>query len=113
MKIPKHLKRPGMTDAQKKRTAAFVAERRKIMSKAPTYGTVEEATNEAVKLAKLDENSLPSVWKEPQDVGNNHAVVHTDYVEDAYNAGYTEEVNKQKIFDLANGRGTDEIEEVE
>ena len=113
MKVPKHLARPGITAGQKKHVVALVKASRSVMSKAPTFSTVEKAIEEAVKMAKREKLSLPSVWKEPQDIGNKHTVVHTDYIEDAYNAGYTEEVGKQKIFDLANGRGTDEIEEVE
>lgn len=113
MKIPKHLVRPGMTADRKKRVAAFVKERRALLSKAPVFDTTEEAVKEAVHMLKQEENSLPSVWKEPEDIGEKHAVVHTDFVEDAYNAGYAEEVDRQKIFDLAKGRGADEIEEVD
>ena len=67
----------------------------------------------AVQLAKEEEYSFPSVWKEPEDVGDKHAVVHTSIREKAQNAGYTEEINEQEIFNKANGRGTDEIEEVD
>lgn len=113
MKIPKHLAQPGLTDEQKKRVIAFVKECRQVMSKAPAFDTTEEAAEEAVKMAKKEEYSFPSVWKEPQDIGNKHAVVHTEIREEAQNAGYTEEIDEQKIFDLAKGRGTDEIEEVD
>ena len=113
MKIPKHLQRRDMSAAQKRHVLEFVKERRKLLSQAPTYGTVEEATSAAVKLAKKEKYSFPSVWKEPEDIGEKHAVVHTDYIEDAYNAGYTQEVEKQKIFDMANGREEDDIEEVD
>lgn len=113
MKIPAHLKQPGKTPEQKKRVAAFVKECRKALSKAPAFDTTEAAIKEAVQMAKEEEFSFPSVWKEPEDVGEKHTVVHTSIREKAQNAGYTEEVDEQKIFDLANGRGADEIEEVE
>lgn len=103
MKIPKHLQWPGMSTEQKKRQVAFVKKSRIAMSKAPAFATTEEAVEEAVKMAKGEKFSSPSVWKEPQDVGKKHTVVHADHREDALNAGYTEEVNEQKIFDLANG----------
>ena len=113
MKIPNHLKHPGMTAEHKKRVVAFVKECRNVLSKAPAFDTTDEAVEAAVQMAKKEEYSLPSVWKEPQDVGTQHTVVHTALREKAQNAGYTEEVDEQQIFDLANGRGTDEIEEVE
>ena len=113
MKIPKHLAHPGMTDEHKKRVVAFVKECRRVLSKSPAFDTTEAAVKEAVKMAKKETYSFPSVWKEPQDIGNKHTVVHTALREKAQNAGYAEEVDEQKIFDLANGRGTDEIEEVD
>lgn len=103
MKIPKHLQWPGMSTEQKKRQVAFVNKSRIAMSKAPVFATAEEAVEEAVKMAKREKFSSPSVWKEPQDVGKKYAVVHADSRESALNAGYTEEVDEQKIFDLANG----------
>lgn len=115
MKIPKHLGRAGMTDDRKKVVVALVKECRKALSNAPAFNTVEEAVEEAVEMSKKEEYSFPSVWKEPQDIGEKHTVVHTQLCEKAHNAGYTEEVDRQKIFDLANGidrDGADEIEEV-
>lgn len=113
MKIPEHLKQPGMTPEQKKRVAAIVNKCRKELRKAPAFENTTEATKAAVQMAKEDQYSFPSVWKEPEDVGEKHAVVHTQLREKAQNAGYTEEVDEQKIFDMANGRGEDNIEEVE
>ena len=116
MKIPKHLQWPGMNSDQKKRVAALVKECRKVLSKAPAFDTTDAAVEAAVHMAKKEEHSFPSVWKEPQDIGNKHTVVHTDIREEAQNAGYTEEVDEQKIFDLAKGinrDGADEIEEVD
>ena len=75
MKIPKHLARRGMSADQKKRVAAFVKECRKVLSKAPAFDTTDEAIEEAVQMAKKEEHSFPSVWKEPQDIGNKHTVV--------------------------------------
>lgn len=113
MKIPKHLARPGLTTEKKRSIANFVKERRKMLSQSPTFNTVEEATDEAVKMAKQEEYSFPSVWKEPQDIGTKHAVVKNDLREDAHNAGYTQVVDEQKIFDLANGIKRDETDEIE
>lgn len=112
MKIPKHLQRPGISDSDKKRIEAWVAEKRKKLSKSPRFETTDEAIGAAVQMAKEEEYSFPSVWKEPRDVGKKHAVVHMQLREDAQNAGYSEEIGEQKIFDLANGRDVDEIEEV-
>lgn len=113
MKIPKHLQWPGMTADQKKSTVALVKESRNAMSKAPAFDTTDAAVEAAVQMAKKKKFSNPSVWKEPQDIGTKHAVVHTDLREEALNAGYAEEVNGQKIHDLANGIKRDEPDEVE
>ena len=113
MKIPEHLTKPGMTDERKKRVEKLVNECRKELSKAPAFDTADAAIAAAVQMAKKEEYSFPSVWKEPVDIGKKHAVVHQYIRESAHNAGYTQEVDEQKIFDLANGRGTDEIEEVD
>lgn len=113
MKIPKHLQRPGMSEDRKRFLEKFVEESRKLMKKAPTYPTTEVAIKEAVKMAKREEYSFPSVWKEPEDIGAKHAVVIGELREDAHNAGYTQEVDEQKIFDLANGIKRDEADEIE
>ena len=113
MKIPKHLVRPGMTEERKKHIINFVKESRKLLKQAPTFSSVEEATDEAVKMAKQEEYSFPSVWKEPEDIGTKYAVVNGELREDAHNAGYTQEIDEQKIFDLAHGIKRDEADEVE
>ena len=113
MKIPKHLQWPGMTADQKGRVAALVKESRKEMRKAPAFDTKDAAVEEAVELSKRERLSHPSVWKEPQDLGTKYAVVRSEIREEAQNAGYTEEVNEQKIFDLANGIKRDETVEIE
>lgn len=116
MKIPKHLQWPGMTADQKKRVVGLVKESRKAMSKAPAFDTTDAAVEAAAQMAKKEKYSNPSVWKEPQDIGTKHAVVHTELREEAMNAGYSEEVNQQKIHDLAHGikrEAADEVEEVD
>lgn len=113
MKIPKHLTRPGMTDEQKKSAEDFVNECRKALSKEPAFATTDAAIEAAVKLAKKEEYSFPSVWKEPQDIGTKHTVVKQPLREKAHNAGYTQVVDEQKIFDLANGIKRDEPDEIE
>lgn len=113
MKIPAHLNLPGMTDERKKHVEKFVNECRKELSKAPTFATTDAAIQAAVQMAKKEEYSFPSVWKEPQDIGKNHTVVIQDLREKAHNAGYTQVVNEQKIFDLANDIKRDETDEIE
>lgn len=110
MIIPKHLKRPGMTAEETNRMKKWITEKRKIMRKAPAFATVQEATDAAVRMAKKDEDSNPSVWKEPLDIGKKYAVVHFDDRENAYISGYTEVVDEQQVFDKANH--IDEIKEV-
>ncbi len=113
MNIPKHLDRPGMTDERKKHVEKFVNECRKELSKAPVFDTTDAAIEAAVQMAKKEEYSFPSVWKEPQDIGTKRAVVQQDIRESAHNAGYTQEVDEQKIFDLAHGRSDEDIDEIE
>lgn len=113
MKIPKHLNQPGMTDEQKKHVEAFVNECREVLGKAPAFDTTDAAIETAVQMAKKEEYSFPSVWKEPQDIGTKHTVVIQDLREKAHNAGYTEEVDVQKIFDQANGIERDETDDIE
>lgn len=111
MTIPEHLKRPNMTPERTKQIEAWVKSKREIMRKAPTYGTTQEATKAAVETYKKDEYSRPTVWKEPKDIGNKYAVVMYEDRENAYISGYTEVVDRQTIFDKANGNHIDEIEE--
>lgn len=113
MKIPKHLERPGMNEEQKQRVEAFVNENRKALSDAPAFDTTDAAIEAAVQMAKKEEYSFPSVWKEPLDNGKKHTVVVQTLREKAQNAGYTEEVDEQKIFDLANGIKRDETDDIE
>ena len=117
MNIPKHLNRTGMTEERKKHVEKFVNECRKALRKAPAFDTTDAAIEAAVQMAKKEEYSFPSVWKEPRDIGKNHTVVIQDLREKAQNAGYTEEINEHKIFDLANDikrdEDTDEIEEID
>ena len=108
MIIPKYLQRPGMTANEKKRLITWIESKREKMKEAPAYASEQVATREAVKTLNRDKYSLPSVWKEPQDIGNKYAVVVSPLRETAQISGYTETVDQQKIFNY----GSDEIEEV-
>lgn len=112
MVIPKYLQRPGMTADEKKRLISWIQKKREKMKEAPTFDTEDMAIRRAVQTLKREEDSNPTVWKEPQDVGRKYAVVVLALREDAGISGYTETVDFQRIFDIANGRGVDEIEEV-
>lgn len=113
MNIPKHLQHPDMTDERRKFIEERVNECRNRMSKVPAFATTKEAIARSVEMTHAEQYSFPSVWKEPKDIGTKHAVVHRALREKAYNAGYTEEVNEQRIFDLANGIKRDEPDEIE
>lgn len=112
MNIPEHLRRPDMTAERKKFLEEWVAAKREIMRGAPTFNTTEEATAEAIRLLKEDELTNPSVWKEPKDIGNKYAVIHSQDRENAYNCGYTEAVDTSRLYELMRGDEIDEIEEV-
>lgn len=111
MIIPKYLQRPDMTEDEKRRIIAWIKKKREKMRKAPTFESESAATNEAVKELKEERAMLPTVWKEPKDIGQKYAVVPMELREDAGISGYTETVDFQKVFNIAN-RGVDEIEEV-
>ena len=113
MIIPKHMQSPNMTKNDKKFIEAFVNESRQGMRQAPTFATVQEAIERAVEMAKSGKYRFPSVWKEPQDIGNKYAVVHSELRANAGNGGYTEEVDEQRIFDLANGIKRDEPDDID
>ena len=111
MIIPKHLQRPDMTKDEKQRLIAAIEKCRVKMRKAPTFEEESTATKEAVQGFKQDKILMPSVWKEPRDIGQKYALVEMGLREDAANGGYTETVDFQRIVDLAD-RDIDEIEEV-
>ena len=111
MIIPKYLQQPNMTGEEKRRLAEWVETKRKKMRKAPTFGDEKAATKSAVQGFKKKTALMPTVWKEPRDIGQKYAVVEMGLREDAQISGYTETVDFQKIVDLAN-RDVDEIEEV-
>ncbi len=111
MIIPKYLQRPNMTDEEKRRLAEWVETKREKMRKAPTFDDEKTATKSAVEGFKQETVLMPSVWKEPRDIGQKYAVVDMGLREDAQISGYTETVDFQKIVDLAD-RDVDEIEEV-
>lgn len=113
MKIPKVFQRKGMGTDEKKHLLAWIKSKRNMMQKDPTFDTEESAVEAAVAMLKKDSLSLPSVWKEPDDIGAKYAVVRNENRENAYISGYTEVVGKQEVFDKANKRDhIDEIEEV-
>ncbi len=111
MIIPKYLQRPNMPTEEKQRLVAWIKSKRAKMKAAPTFDSEEKAVKGAVQTKKREKLSNPSVWKEPQDIGQKYAVVVSALREDAQISGYTETVNQQRIFDIANHR-IDEIEEV-
>lgn len=111
MIIPNYLQRPGMTEEERRRMIAWIKTKREKMREAPTFETESAATKAAVQDLKDEKVLLPTVWKEPEDIGQRYAVVPMELREAAQISGYTETVDSQKIFDIAK-RGVDEIEEV-
>lgn len=111
MIIPKYLQRPDMTKERKRHLIAWIETKREKMRQAPTFETEGAATKAAVNELQQKKTMMPTVWKEPEDIGQKYAVVSMELRETAQISGYTETVDAQKIFDIAN-RGTDEIEEV-
>lgn len=110
MIIPKYLQRPNMTEDEKRQLIEWIKTKREKMRKAPTFDEERAATTEAVMDLKRGV-MMPTVWKEPRDVGQKYAVVEMGLREDAQISGYTETVDFQRIVDLAD-RDIDEIEEV-
>ena len=111
MIIPKYLQYPDMTEEEKRSLEEWIRSKREIMKSAPAYPTEDEAKNGAVEMLKREEQSLPSVWREPRDVGRDYAVVDVPKREAAQISGYTETVDQMSILDIAKG-DVDEIEEV-
>lgn len=111
MIIPKYLQRPGMTEDRKRKLIEWIQKNREKMRKAPTFETESAATKAAVNDLQQKKVMLPTVWREPEDIGKRYAVVPMELRESAQISGYEETVDAQKIYDIAN-RGTDEIEEV-
>lgn len=114
MIIPEYLQRPDMTEDKKRFLIKWIEKKREKMRKAPVFDDESTATRAAVRDYKADRVPMPTVWKEPKDIGQKYAVVEMGLREDAQISGYTETVDFQRIVDLANGRGrdVDEIEEV-
>ena len=110
MIIPKYLQRPDMTDDEKRKLIAWIETKREKMKQAPTFDDERSATNAAAQDLKQEKVLMPTVWQEPKDIGRKYAVVEMGLREDAQISGYTETVDFQKIFDIANMH--DEIEEV-
>lgn len=110
----KKIQWPGMSREDKEQQAKLIAAARETVKKEPTFESTQAAIKLAVAELKRDKYSFPSVWKEPPDIGKKYAVVHTQNREKAGIGGYSEVVDEQRIFDIANGRteGTDTIKEV-
>lgn len=111
MIIPKYLQYPNMTEEDKSRLEEWIKSKREIMKNAPAYPTEDEAKKGAVEMLKKDDESWPSVWREPRDVGRDYAVVDNPKRETAQISGYIETVDQDTIYDIAKG-DVDEIEEV-
>lgn len=85
----------------------FIRERRQQVASEPRFDTLEEAREAALKRhieaesRDDDAGTLLSVWKEPEDVGVQYAVIQHENLEFAAEAGYTEVVSVQDIFKLA------------
>ena len=111
MIIPKYLQRPNMTEDEKNRLIEWIQTQREKMKKAPTFENENEAIKAAAQDLKQEKVMMPSVWKEPRDIGQKYAVVPMELQEAAQISSYTETSDFQKIYDVAN-RQIDEIEEV-
>lgn len=112
MIIPKYLRHPNMTEDDRRRLIDWIKSKRKKMQKAPTFDDESTAVKAAVRDLKQERVMMPTVWKEPEDIGKRYAEVEMELREAAQISGYTETVDFQKIVDIANGRGVDDIEEV-
>lgn len=126
MIIPKHLRwyerayagdAAALADA-KKDAERFVTKARNAVKDELRYDSIGEAKKAALAFhikadkANDDAGTLLSVWKEPSDIGNGYAIISHDNRENAGNAGYTECVTINDIFEAAKRTGVDEIEEV-
>jgi len=125
MMIPKHLRwyeeayagNAAALARSKKDAEAFVTKARNAVKREPRYNEVGEATKAALVLhlkaakANDDAGTLVSVWKEPEDIGAGYAIIQNDNRENAGNAGYTEVVTEDRVFEAAKGSDIDEIEE--
>ena len=113
MKIPKRFLREGMTADEKKRLEAWIESKLNKLREEPAFDGQNEAVQAAVKASQKGQHRFPSVWKEPEDIGNKFVVVRTENRERAYDCEYTEVVDEQKIFYLAHGRRDDDTDEIE
>lgn len=104
---------PGSDPERREKFEEWIKSKRNKLKNEPAFETPQEAIEAAKKLAQREEYSFPSVWREPKDVGKRYTVIHTRNRENAYVSGYTEVVDEQKIFDIANGRQSDSIDEIE
>lgn len=111
MEIPKHLLLPDMPEEHRIRVVAYVKACRKALNDSPSFDTIDAAVEAAIKMENAEKYSIPSVWKQPQDMGTKYTVVHVSLREKAQNAGYIEEVDEQAIADLVNGITREKCEE--
>ena len=108
MTLPDHMQHLNMSFEQRKIIEKMVLKKREIMSELPSFATAQEAIKRAISMARAEKYGFPSVWKEPQDLGNRYVVVLTKDRANAINAGYAEAVSEQFIFDLASKSHGDE-----
>jgi len=101
MIIPKYLQRPDMTEERKRRLIAWIETKREKMREVPVFEEETEAVKAAVSDHRQKKTMMPTVWKEPEDIGQRYAVVPMELREAAQISGYTETADGQKIYDLA------------
>lgn len=106
--VPKEFLRmyygPDSNPERRKDFEEWVRSKREKLRKEPAFDSVQEAVKKAVDMDKKEPLNLPSVWKEPRDVGKRYAVIRNERLEDAYIAGYKEVVGAQEIRDINLGR---------
>lgn len=103
---------PNSNPEGRKRFEEWVRSKREKVQREPTFDSVQAAANKAVSMKKQEPLSIPSVWKEPRDMGKRYTVVRIEHRENAYVAGYKEVISEQEIHDMANGKNrNDNIEE--
>lgn len=115
MIIPKYLQQPDMRKDDIARLEKMVLKKRDMLRDLPAYDTPKEAINEAIRIYKKEKDSLPTVWKQAEDMGVKYVVVDFKNRENALMAGYSEKTGEKEIHDLATGnlnRGVQEIEEL-
>jgi len=103
---------PKSRPEDRKEFEEWVRAKRATLNRSPAFHGITEAARKAVEMYRKDEESIPSVWKEPKDMGQRFTVVHHDLRENAYIAGYKEVLDSQKIYDLKKGRTDERIQNI-